>query len=203
MSRRSIAFVDGKLRLYIRAERVASGDPESAAVRVQLRDSSPDAEWTWPLMEGLFILSSSIPAMQPCVVQPLGRPRNVHWTARDIYPDRLFSGERLRNIVSAAVWSEDGLNYDVEMPSGAGAVAHTGYPVWALNPLLMASIMDGFSLWRSNAKFGGAFSLAFRLRQLSLSAMEVAEKTRLHCYLRFTGVTPRSHLADITVSDGN
>jgi phosphopantetheine--protein transferase-like protein len=203
MSRRSLAFADGKLKLFIRAERVASGDPEYAAVRVQIRDSSPDAEWTWPLMEGLFMLSSAAPSLQPCVVPPLGRPRNVHWTSRDIYPDRLFSGDRLRNIVSAAVWSEDGLNYDVEMPSGAGAVSHTAYPVWALNPLLMAAIMDGFSLWRSNAKFGGAFSLAFRLRQLSLASVEMAEKTHFHCYLRFTGVTPRSHLADISVSDGN
>jgi phosphopantetheine--protein transferase-like protein len=203
MSRRSFAFVDGKLKLFIRAERVASGDPEYAAVRVQIRDASPDSEWTWPLMEGLFILSSGSPALQPCVVPPLGRPRNVHWTVRDIYPDRLFSGERLRNIVSAAQWSEDGLNYDVEMPSAAGSVSHTAYPVWAINPLLMAAIMDGFALWRSNAKFGGAFSLAFRLRQLSLSSVEVAEKTHFHCYLRFTGVTPRSHLADISVSDGN
>jgi phosphopantetheinyl transferase (holo-ACP synthase)/malonyl CoA-acyl carrier protein transacylase len=203
MSRRTFAFADGKLKLFIRAERVASGDSENAAVRVQIRDASPDSEWTWPLMEGLFILSSATSSLQPCVVQPLGRPRNVHWTSRDIYPDRLFSGEHLRNIVSAAQWSEDGLNYDVEMPSGAGSVTHTAYPVWALNPLLMAAIMDGFALWRSNAKFGGAFSLAFRLRQLSISSIEVAEKTRFHCYLRFTGVTPRSHLADISVSDGN
>ena len=202
MSRRTVAFVDNKLKLFIRAGRV-SGEGEFAAVRVQIRDDSPNSAWTWPLMEGTFLLSSHNLSKQPCVVPQLSRPRNVHWSSRDIYPDKLFAGECLRCITGADVWSEEGLNYDVEIPSSANAVAHASFPLWVLDPILLESVLNGFALWRSNAKFGAAFSLAFRLRSLSLFSTRLPEKMKLHCYLRFTGVTPRSHLADILVSDGN
>ena len=41
---------------------------------------------------------------------PMARPRDVHWTASDIYPDRLCSGELLRHIRMADRWSEAGLD---------------------------------------------------------------------------------------------
>jgi len=89
------------------------------------------------------------------------------------------------------------------VPSAESALAFTRVPQWALNPQLLAAITDGFTLWRSHRRFEGAFSFGFRLRRLELHAPPPAEGTRLHCYLRTTGVTPRSVLADIQVSDGN
>jgi glutamate synthase (NADPH/NADH) small chain len=65
---------------------------------------------------------------------------------------------------------------------------------------VLAAVTDGFALWRSHRRFGGAFSFAFRLRRLVLHAPPPTEGTRLHCYLRTTGVTPRSVLADSQVS---
>ena len=89
------------------------------------------------------------------------------------------------------------------MPSAESALAFTRVPQWALNPQLLAAVTDGFALWRSHRRFEGAFSFGFRLRRLELHAPLPTEGARLHCYLRTTGVTPRSVLADIHVSDGN
>jgi len=64
-------------------------------------------------------------------------------------------------------------------------------------------VADGFALWRSHERFAGSFSLAFRIRHLSLHASSFTEGARLKCYLRLSGVTPKSQIADIRVSDGN
>ena len=70
----------------------------------------------------------------------------MHWAPSDIYPDRLFSGERLQGIQSADRWSEAGLDYEVEVPSAEEALVFTRVPQWALNPQLLAAITDGFAL---------------------------------------------------------
>ena len=202
-SRRAVAFHAGKLKLFARAERVAATEPGQVAVKAQLRDDSPDSAWTWPVMEGTFVLAEH-PAEGVAFTPPaLARPRDVHWAASDIYPDRLCSGELLRHIRSADRWSETGLDYEVEVPQPAGAVTHTRFPLWALNPQLLAAIADGFLLWRSHEKFPGAFSLAFRIQRLSLHLLSPPAGQRLHCYLRYAGATPRSLITDILVSDGN
>ena len=201
-SRRRVAFRDGRLRLFVRAERAASDDPARVAVRVQLREDAPGSAWTWPVQEGTFLLSAEPPAATAFVPPPLGKPRDVHWTDSDIYPDRLFAGARLRGIRAADRWSEAGLDYEVEVPSSEDAVVHTKMPVWTLNPQLLAAVADGFPLWRSHERFPGAFSFPFRVRRIAFHA-PLAEGMRLHCYLRNTGVTPRSLVVDILVSDGN
>ena len=89
------------------------------------------------------------------------------------------------------------------MPPLAGTVAFTRFPIWAINPLLIGTISSGYTLWRSHEEFSGAFSFPFRVRKLSFLGPLPSEGARLKCYLRLTGVTPRSHLCDITVSDGN
>ncbi len=202
-ARRALVFKNGKLKLFIRAERVASGDPSRTAVKVQIRDDAPNSAWTWPAMEGTFILTDEELKPEGFVPPSISKPRTVHWTNREIYPERLFSGPRLRCIQKADVWSEAGLSYEVEVPPLVDAVTHTRFPIWALNPILLYAIADGFALWRSQDRFAGTLSFAFRLRHLELHTLAFNEGMRLKCYLRLTGVTPKSHVSDILVSDGN
>ena len=201
--RRPVAFAGGHMTIFLRAERVSPPDPKLAAVKVQIRDDSPNSAYTWPVVEGTFLLSAEPPAACPIVPDALPKPRSVHWTDRDIYPDRLPYGESLRLVRKADVWSEAGLDYEVEVPPLAGPVAYTRFPIWVLNPLLLEGVISGFSLWRAHERFAGAFSMPFRLRRLALHAASFPEGARLRCYLRLTSVTPRSHLCDIHVSDGN
>lgn len=203
LSRRTVAFHEDRLTLHVRAERVPSSNPAEAAVKVQVREDGADAAWTWPACEGTFVLVEGPAAPEAFTPPELSRAREVHWAPSDIYPDRLFSGELLQAIKSADRWSEGGLDYEVEVPSAEEALAFTRVPQWALNPQLLAAVTDGFALWRSHRRFEGAFSFAFRLRRLEMHASPLSEGTNLHCYLRTTGVTPRSVLADIQVSDGN
>ena len=202
-SRRAVAFRNGKLTLFVRAERVAAPDPSLAAVKVQLREDSPDSAWTWPVMDATFLLAEKHAPREAFTPPPLSHARDVHWTEHEIYPDRLSAGPLLRHIRTADRWSETGLDYEVQVPPLNGAVLHARFPQWALNPLLLAAVVDGFSLWRSHERFPGAFSFAFRLRHLTLSAAQLVPGQTLHCYLRNTGVTPRSLITDIHVSDGN
>ena len=168
-----------------------------------MRDDSPNSAYTWPLMDGVFVLAEQ-PA--PSVVaspQPMFKPRSVHWSGRDIYPSRLCFGRRLRGIRFVESWSESGLDYEVEVPQMSDAVVFTRFPLWVVNPLLLGVVASGFSLWRSHEKFTGAFSFPFRMRKLELFGAPPHEGSRLKCYLRLTGVTPKSHVCDIVATDGN
>lgn len=201
--RRRVPFAKGELKLTTSAERVSPDDPATAAVKVQIRADSPDAKFTWPVMEANFVMAPEPPAPVAASVEPLAHPRTVHWSGRDIYPSKLGCGRRLRGIVFADSWAESGLNYEITVPPLAGNVTFTRMPVWALNPLFMHVVVSGFSLWRCHERFSGAFSFPFRFRRLEMRGPVPKEGTRLNCYLRLTGVTPRSHLCDITVTDGN
>ena len=210
--RRSVAFEDGALTVLMRAERVASSNPELASVKVQLRDDSPGSAYTWPVMEATFVLAKTPPAPQPVSVVPQFKPRTVHWSGRDIYPARLSCGHRLRGITFAETWSETGIDYEVEVPQLAGCVTYTRFPLWLVNPVLLEIIVSGYSLWHSHERFSrwigkermdDAYSSPFRMRRLDLRAPLPKEGARIKCYLRLTGVTPKSHLCDITVSDGD
>ena len=135
--------------------------------------------------------------------EELQRPRSVHWTDREIYPGRLDSGGGLQCIRKADRWSEEGIDYEIEVPRLSGAVTYTSLPQWELDPRLLSVVADGFALWRSHERFAGAFSLAFRLRHLALHTASFTEGAHLKCDLRLSGVTPKSQIADIRVSDGN
>ncbi len=202
-SRRPIAFDEDALRLYVRAERTASDDPALVAVHVQIREDHPDAQWTWCAMEATIIFAQEAVASPAFVPPALSKARDVHWTTSDIYPDRLYSGPSLQSIRAANRWSETGIDYEVEVPSGEGTVPHAKFPVWALNPQLLAAIADGFQLWRSHeSRFSGALSFPVRVRSIEFFA-PLAKGMHLNCYLRNTGVTPKSLITDILVSDGN
>lgn len=201
--RRLVSFDNGSVKLFVRAERVASGDPERAAVKVQLRDDTPNAAYTWPVMEAVFMLADEPLAPIPVAVEPLAKPRSVHWSGRDIYPSRLCCGRRLRTVQFVEAWCESGLDYEIAVPSLSGSVSFTSFPMWVVNPLLMEAMVSGFPLWRSHERFAGAVSFPFRMRRMDLRGIAPKEDSRLKCYMRLTGVTPKSHICDITVTDGN
>ena len=201
--RRMVSFEKGALRLFIRAERVSPNAMNESAVLVQIRDDSPNSAYTWPVMEATVVLANEVPQPKPVAIDPLSKPRSVHWSGRDIYPSRLCCGCRLRGIQFVETWSESGIDYEVAVPPLAGNVAFTRFPVWAVNPLLLELVVGGFALWRSHERFTGAFSFPFRLRRLALFGAAPEEGMQLKCYMRLTGVTPKSHLCDISVTDGN
>ena len=201
--RRMVPFRKGELRLYVRASRVPARSPEEHAVKVQIRDDSPNSAYTWPVMEATCVLSDSPPPARPAAPPPLPKPRSVHWSGRDIYPSRICFGRRLRGIQFVDAWSESGVDYEVAVPPLAGNVAFTRFPVWVVNPLLLEIVTSGFTLWRSHERLAGAFSFPFRLRRLSFGGPMPKEGARLRCYLRFAGVTPKSQICDIAVTDGN
>ena len=198
-----LPFKDGELHIAVRAERVSTEDPTFAAIHVQIRSGEPDAAFTRSAMEATLMLSKEPPPLSTAHTKELVRPRSVHWSSRDIYPSKLGFGRRLRGIVFADEWGEDGINYRVEVPSPAGCVTFTRLPVWTVNPLLLEIIASGFKLWRSHEKFTGAFSFPFRIRRLSLHGRLPSEGAILNCYLRLSGVTPRSHLSDIVATSGD
>lgn len=201
--RRMASFEKGRLKLTIKAERVPAAAPDESAFKVQIRDDRPNATFTWATMEATIVLAETLPQSRPVAVDPLSKPRSVHWSGREIYPSRLCYGRRLRNISFVEAWSENGIDYEVIVPPLSGNVAFTRFPLWAINPLLIESIVSGFPLWRSHERFAGAFSFPFRVRRIALEGVVPNEEERLKCYMRLTGVTPRSHLCDITVTDGN
>ena len=201
--RRMTSFEKGRLRLTVKAERVPAAAPSESAFKVQIRDDRPNATFTWAAMEATVVLAPSLPPSPPVAVDPLSRPRSVHWSGRDVYPARLSAGPRLRNIAFVESWSENGIDYEVTVPPLAGNVAFTRFPLWAVNPLLLESVVEGFPLWRSHERFAGAFSFPFRVRRIAFGGVAPNEGDRLKCYMRLTGVTPRSHLCDITATDGN
>ncbi len=201
--KRMVSFERGELKLFMRAERVASATSNEIAVKVQLRDDIPNAAYTSPVMEATFVLADSLPISKPVAIEPLSKPRNVHWSGRDIYPSRLCHGKRLRGINFVKAWSESGLDYELTVPPLVGNVAFTRFPIWVVNPLIMEIVVSGFALWRSHEKFAGAFSFPFRMRRLSYGGVMPREGDHLNAYLRLTGVTPKSQLCDIVVTDGN
>ena len=201
--RRMVPFVKGALRLFVRAERIASGSVKEVAVKVQVRDDSPDSAYTWPVIEATVVMGDSLPPSNPMAVEPLSKPRSVHWSSRDIYPVRLCCGRRLRGIQFVETWSETGIDYEITVPALAGNVAVTPFPIWSVNPLLLQVVVSGFFLWRTPDRFAGAFSFPFRMRRLVLSGVQPDEDARLKCYMRLMGVTPRSQICDFSVTDGN
>ena len=202
-SSRTIAFSSNRLRLFVRAERISSEDPTKAIVKASIKEERPEASVTAPAFFATFTFADEFPEREAFVPDALQRPRSVHWTDREIYPERLDSGGGLQCIRKADLWSEEGLDYEIEVPRLSGAVKYTNLPQWELDPRLLSVVADGFALWRSHERFAGAFSLAFRLRHLALNTASFREGTRLKCYLRLSGVTPKSQIADIRVSDGN
>ncbi len=200
---RNAVFSKGVLTLFVKAERVASGSAGLAAVRVFVRDDRPDSAYTSANVAATFVLSKEYPSPAPLDVVKHSKPRTVHWSSRDVYPSRLCSGKRLRNITFVETWSESGVDYTIKVPPIADAVTFTRFPNWVVNPLLLGSVVSGFPLWRSHERFPGACSFPFRCRRIDFLGPLPKEGSEVKCYMRLTGVTPTSQISDITVSGGN
>ncbi|MCL1919858.1 MAG: polyketide synthase dehydratase domain-containing protein [Kiritimatiellaeota bacterium] len=204
-AQRWIGFERGAVRLLVRAERIAWDDARYTAVKVQLRDDAPNSAFTWPIIEATILLVAMNAASQPpAQPPPLENPRQVNWSGQEIYPERLTHGGSLRAIRHVDLWSEEGIDFEIEVPDRTEAVRYTRMPLFSVWPQLLDGIAASFTLWRSHERFtGGAVSLPFRARRILFHAPGFTEKALLRGYLRLTAVTPRSHVADIQVSDGN
>ena len=202
-AQRWVGFERGALRVILRAERISWPDTQYAAVRVQLRDDSPNSAFTWPIVEATVLLTTAGTVSHPIQPPPLTNPRPVNWSGHDIYPDKLFHGESLRIVRHVDLWSEEGIDFEVEVPDRSDAVRFTRIPLFSVWPMLLDGIVSSFSLWRSHEKFAGAISMPFRARRILFYAASFTPGTRLRGYLRLISVTPRSHVADIQISDGN
>ena len=200
---RNAVFVKGALTLFVKAERIASGDPERSAVKVFVRDDRPDSAYTAANLSATFILAKEYPAPAPLDIVHHSKPRSVHWSGREVYPSRLCSGRRLRNITFVETWSESGLDYTVQVPQLSDAVRFTRFPNWTVNPLLLGSVVSGFPLWRSHERFPGACSFPFHCRRIDFLGPLPKEGSEVKCYMRLTGVTSSSQISDIAVSGGN
>jgi len=194
----------GAVCLIVRAERIAWSDANFTAVKVQLRDNSPNSAFTWPIIEATVLLAPMGTVRQPPAhPQPLANPRQVNWSGQEIYPERLFHGGSLRSILHVDLWSEEGIDFEIGVPDRSETVRYTRMPLFSVWPQLLDGVVASFSLWRSHEKFRGAVSLPFRVRRIFFHTSGFTENARLRGYLRLTSVTPRSHVADIQVSDGN
>ena len=204
-AQRWIGFEDGSVRVIVRAERIAWSDAQYTAVKVQLRDNSPNSAYTWPIIEATVLLvPAAVVSQPPAHPPPLTNPRQVNWSGQEIYPERLFHGGSLRSIRHVDRWSEEGIDFEIEVPDRTEAVRYTRMPLFTIWPQLLDGVVASFALWRSHEKFqGGAVSLPFRVRRIFFHTTGFSERMRLRGYLRLTSVTPRSHVADIQVSDGN
>ena len=202
-SLRNAVFTKGALTLFIKAERVASGDRERSAIKVFVRDDRPDSAYTAANVSATFILAKEYPEPAPLDIVHHSKPRTVHWSGREVYPSRVCSGKRLRNITFVETWSESGVDYTVQVPQVADVVRFTRFPNWTVNPLLFGSVVSGFPLWRSHERFPGACSFPFRCRRIDFLGPQPKEGSEVKCYMRLTGVTPTSQISDISVSGGN
>jgi phosphopantetheinyl transferase (holo-ACP synthase) len=202
-SQRWLEFREDMLKISVRAERIAWSDSSVVAVRVQLREESRDSNFTWPAVEAVVILATGVPTPPSLQASPLERARSVNWSHHDIYPERLFQGESLRIVRHVDLWSEGGIDFEVEAPRKAGSVKGIRVPLFSVWPQLLDGAISAFTLWRSHEKFAGAISLPFRCRRIFFHTLGIADGARLRGYFRLTAVTPRSHVGDILVTDGN
>lgn len=197
-----IGFEHGEVRIGIQAERIDWPDRRLTAVKVQLREGDARRHFTWPLAETTILLTNSPVETLTAKPTPLRAVRTVNWNGQEIYPDRLPQGPLLRSVQHVSQWGEDGLDYELRVPPRADAVRYTRIPLFTCWPLLMDGVGSGMALWRSLEKFSGAISVPFRVRYIRFLSSAFPDNTRLCAYLRIQALTPKSHVANIQVSDG-
>ena len=202
-SQRWLGFERGAISINIHAENIPWRDSGYLAVKVELRDSSPDSEFTSPVIKAIILLSSSGTISQTAQADPLKTPHPVNWFGHEIYPHRLFHGSGLRVIRHVDLWSEGGINFEIQVPGRSKAVKHTRMPLFSIWPTLLDGIISSIPLWRSHDTFADSISIPFRCRSIIFYAASFTEGSRLNGYMRISSTTPRSQIADIKLSDGN
>ncbi|MDD2598857.1 MAG: 4'-phosphopantetheinyl transferase superfamily protein [Kiritimatiellae bacterium] len=202
-SQRWLGFERGAISINIRAENINWRDSSFQAVKVELRDNAPDSEFTDPVIEAIILLSTAGFIAQSAQAEPLITPHPVNWFGHEIYPNRLFHGSELRAIRHVDLWSEGGINFEIQVPGRSRAVKHTRMPLFSIWPALLDAVVSSIPLWRSHGNFPDSISIPFRCRSIIFYAASFTEGSRLNGYMRITATTPRSQIADIKVSDGN
>ncbi len=200
--KRMITLEQGEARVLIQARHVEWPDPSQFAVHVTLRTPVPGSTFSIPAAEATVVLASFPMERETATPAPLRNPHVANWTKPDIYPDRLFQGRLLQSVNHVFQWGEDGLDYEIVVPSRAEAVRATRYPLFSVWPLTMDGVSSGIGLWRSQEKFNGTLTLPFRARNIRFLAPVIPEGSSLRAYLRITAQNPRSYVADVLVSDG-
>jgi len=200
--KRIVTFEKGEARLAIHAARMEWPEPGCIAVRVTLRMSTDNSPFTLPMAEATVFLANLPPDRETAKPSPLRNPRPVNWTGQEIYPDRLFQGRRLQTVSHVYQWGDDGLDYEIAVPSRAEAVRDTRIPLFSVWPLMMDGVGSGINLWLAREKYTGSLTLPFRCRNIRFLANVLPEGARLRAYLRITAQTPHSYVADVLVSDG-
>ncbi len=198
--KRVITLERGEVRLLIQATRLP--DRDQTAIHVTVRTPAPGSSFAIPMGEATIILAPAPPEPENAKPPPLNQPHPVNWTRSDIYPDRLFEGRMLQSVNHVFQRGEDGLDYEIVVPSRADAVRATRIPFFSIWPLTMDGITAGTNLWNSPEKGGGSLTIPFRAQRIRFLASVLPEGARLRAYLRITAKTPRSYVADLQVSDG-
>jgi phosphopantetheinyl transferase/malonyl CoA-acyl carrier protein transacylase len=198
--KRIITLERGEVRLLIQATRLP--DPNQTAIHVTLRTPVPGSSFAIPMGEATIILAHAPPDPETAKPAPLCNPRPANWTRSDIYPDRLFQGRMLQSANHVFQHGDNGLDYEVVVPSRADAVRATRIPFFSIWPLTMDGLVSGTNLWNSAEKWAGSLTLPFRARRIRFLTTVLPEGTRLRAYLRITAQNPRSYVADLQISDG-
>ena len=200
--KRIVTFDRGEARVLIQARRIEWPEPGQTAVRVTMRTPVPGSSFSVPMAEATVFLAYLPLERESAKPAPLRNPRPANWTKPDIYPDRLFQGRLLQSVNHVFQWGEDGLDYEIVVPSRADSVRATRFPLFSVWPLTMDGVSSGIGLWHSLEKFNGVLTLPFRARSIRFLASVIPEGARLRAYLRITSQNPRSYVADVLVSDG-
>jgi phosphopantetheinyl transferase/malonyl CoA-acyl carrier protein transacylase len=200
--KRIVTLERGETRVLIQAQRVEWPDPGQTAVQVTMRTPVPGSSFSVPMAEATVFLANAAPERETARPVPLRNPRPANWTRPDIYPDRLFQGRLLQSVNHVFQWGENGLDYEIVVPSRADAVRATRFPLFSVWPLTMDGVSSGVSLWLSQEKFNGVLTLPFRARSIRFLATVLPEGARLRACLRITAQSPHSYVADVLVSDG-
>ena len=200
--KRVVTLERGETRVLIQAQKIEWPEPGQTAIRVTMRTPVPGSSFSIPTAEATVCLANVPLERETAQPTPLRNPRPANWTRPDIYPDRLFQQRLLQSVNHVFQWGEDGLDYEIVVPSRADVVRATRFPLFSVWPLTMDGISSGIGLWHSLEKFNGMLTLPFRARSIRFLATVIPEGTRLRVYLRITAQNPRSYVADVLVSDG-
>lgn len=202
-AQRWVGFVRNAKRLNIKAEVVEWNDKRTIAVRARLFDPDEALQFTTHFAEATFLFTNSAARDERILPPPLQEPQPADWTGRDIYPDRLIQGPLLQSVRRVTQRGSDGLDYELAVPPRAGLVRHTSIPLFTCWPQILDGIGSGVMLWHATEPFNGSISLPFHIRGIRFLTAAFAEGTPLRCYLRITATTPKSHVANIQVTDGH
>ncbi|MBM4163902.1 MAG: 4'-phosphopantetheinyl transferase superfamily protein [Lentisphaerae bacterium] len=202
-AQRWVGFVRNAKQLNIKAEVVEWNDKRTIAVQARLFDPDESLQFATHFAEATFLFTNSSARDERILPPPLQDPKPADWTGSDIYPDRLIQGPLLQSVRRVTQRGADGLDYELAVLPRAGLVRHTPIPLFTCWPQILDGIGSGVMLWNAAEPFNGSLSMPFHIRSIRFLTAALAEGASLRCYLRIKDTTPKSHVANIQVTDGH